>query len=65
MRFAFVDEVFAVMAPTGIEITRTRTARLHRAVTGFLPEKDVALLARLAACEEQQAGLDELRRRLA
>jgi Uma2 family endonuclease len=33
--------------------------------SGFLPELDFALIARLAAYEEQQEGLDELRRLLA
>lgn len=32
--------------------------------SGFLPELDVTLIARLAACEEQQEALDELRRLL-
>lgn len=32
--------------------------------SGFLPELDFTLLARLAACEEQQEALDELRRLL-
>jgi Uma2 family endonuclease len=33
--------------------------------SSFLPALDFALIARLAACEEQQDALDELRRLLA
>jgi hypothetical protein len=40
-----------------------RYDRIER--SGFLPELDFALLARLAVIEEQQDALDELRRLLA
>jgi hypothetical protein len=56
--FAFVDE-----PPTRPATLRCAIERVER--SGFLPELDVALLARLAAYEEQQDALDELRRLLA
>jgi len=53
----FKDGAFEIYRLAGDHYDRVERSR-------FLPELDFALIARLAACEDQQDALDELRRLL-